>query len=160
MSVVASSLKKKKRRILLKFDTHNIIHANADIQSAQLYLSINYAVSSENLPLTAFHFFFSSRRRHTRCCCVTGVQTCALPILYPGGEFRPGLIAPAGIDDAHPEVLEQFFGCGRIADLSQQEPVQGETMAAVEQLEGAGIAPAVAQHQLLVARLDPHAAQV
>src|SRR5881296_3942436 len=25
-------------------------------------------------------FFFSSIRRHTRCCCVTGVQTCALPI--------------------------------------------------------------------------------
>src|SRR3546814_9954284 len=29
-------------------------------------------------------FFFSSRRRHTRCALVTGVQTCALPILqYP-----------------------------------------------------------------------------
>src|SRR3546814_2463458 len=28
-------------------------------------------------------FFFSSRRRHTRCALVTGVQTCALPIL-PG----------------------------------------------------------------------------
>src|SRR3546814_2860509 len=27
-------------------------------------------------------FFFSSRRRHTRCALVTGVQTCALPILY------------------------------------------------------------------------------
>src|SRR5881409_4185503 len=26
-------------------------------------------------------FFFSSRRRHTRCETVTGVQTCALPIL-------------------------------------------------------------------------------
>src|SRR3546814_8367752 len=26
-------------------------------------------------------FFFSSRRRHTRCSLVTGVQTCALPIL-------------------------------------------------------------------------------
>src|SRR3546814_2586990 len=26
-------------------------------------------------------FFFSSRRRHTRCALVTGVQTCALPIL-------------------------------------------------------------------------------
>src|SRR3546814_13875127 len=26
-------------------------------------------------------FFFSSRRRHTRCAVVTGVQTCALPIL-------------------------------------------------------------------------------
>src|SRR3546814_9222158 len=30
-------------------------------------------------------FFFSSRRRHTRCALVTGVQTCALPIVseYP-----------------------------------------------------------------------------
>src|SRR3546814_5666052 len=27
-------------------------------------------------------FFFSSRRRHTICALVTGVQTCALPILY------------------------------------------------------------------------------
>src|SRR3546814_2396018 len=30
-----------------------------------------------------FYFFFSSRRRHTRCALVTGVQTCALPILVP-----------------------------------------------------------------------------
>src|SRR3546814_15641341 len=29
-------------------------------------------------------FFFSSRRRHTRCALVTGVQTCALPILLKG----------------------------------------------------------------------------
>src|SRR3546814_5838899 len=29
-------------------------------------------------------FFFSSRRRHTRCALVTGVQTCALPILRNG----------------------------------------------------------------------------
>ena len=28
-----------------------------------------------------FFFFFSSRRRHTRSGRVTGVQTCALPIL-------------------------------------------------------------------------------
>src|SRR3546814_16646900 len=28
-----------------------------------------------------YMFFFSSRRRHTRCALVTGVQTCALPIL-------------------------------------------------------------------------------
>src|SRR3546814_4932266 len=28
-----------------------------------------------------FVFVFSSRRRHTRCALVTGVQTCALPIL-------------------------------------------------------------------------------
>src|SRR3546814_8759260 len=31
--------------------------------------------------LFVFVFFFSSRRRHTRCALVTGVQTCALPIL-------------------------------------------------------------------------------
>src|SRR3546814_4824994 len=44
-------------------------------------------------------FFFSSRRRHTICALVTGVQTCALPILteHPGvdaitftGETRTG----------------------------------------------------------------------
>src|SRR5213082_3556373 len=32
-------------------------------------------------------FFFSSRRRHTRLCQVTGVQTCALPILLDS--FNP-----------------------------------------------------------------------
>src|SRR3546814_10693908 len=36
--------------------------------------------------LVFFFFFFSSRRRHTRCALVTGVQTCALPILH---EFLP-----------------------------------------------------------------------
>src|SRR3546814_9920373 len=29
-----------------------------------------------------FSFFYSSRRRQTRCALVTGVQTCALPILH------------------------------------------------------------------------------
>src|SRR3546814_17870377 len=29
--------------------------------------------------------FFSSRRRHTMCALVTGVQTCALPILWGSG---------------------------------------------------------------------------
>src|SRR3546814_16595167 len=34
--------------------------------------------------MVGWFFFLSSRRRHTRCALVTGVQTCALPILYPG----------------------------------------------------------------------------
>src|SRR3546814_7693976 len=34
------------------------------------------------------NFFFSSRRRHTRCAVVTGVQTCALPILQVGALFE------------------------------------------------------------------------
>src|SRR3546814_9371455 len=38
-----------------------------------------------------FSFFFSSRRRHTRCALVTGVQTCALPILKKRA-FGPWLL--------------------------------------------------------------------
>src|SRR3546814_8990702 len=37
-------------------------------------------------------FFFSSRRRHTRCALVTGVQTCALPILIPDIETETAKI--------------------------------------------------------------------
>src|SRR3546814_18197555 len=40
-----------------------------------LFFSIHFSCLSFVL------FFFSSRRRHTRCALVTGVQTCALPIL-------------------------------------------------------------------------------
>src|SRR3546814_8225924 len=35
-----------------------------------------------------WYFFFSSRRRHTRCALVTGVQTCALPILIHIARWR------------------------------------------------------------------------
>src|SRR3546814_19357749 len=45
---------------------------------------------------TACQFFFSSRRRHTRCSLVTGVQTCALPILLDALKYeapvRPKLV--------------------------------------------------------------------
>src|SRR3546814_3352869 len=42
------------------------------------------------------YFFFSSRRRHTRCALVTGVQTCALPILPEDKRrgYRPVEIPP------------------------------------------------------------------
>src|SRR3546814_1018821 len=42
-------------------------------------------VSSRSFRLLSFFFVFSSRRRHTRCALVTGVQTCALPILMAFG---------------------------------------------------------------------------
>src|SRR3546814_2042108 len=42
-----------------------------------------------------FCFFFSSRRRHTRCALVTGVQTCALPILSLEGIRDFSVIATA-----------------------------------------------------------------
>src|SRR3546814_5968916 len=40
-----------------------------------------------------YFFFFSSRRRHTRCALVTGVQTCALPILFAVGARRERILA-------------------------------------------------------------------
>src|SRR3546814_4101427 len=39
------------------------------------------SLSIESWCRDVIFFFFSSRRRHTRCALVTGVQTCALPIL-------------------------------------------------------------------------------
>src|SRR3546814_2543023 len=51
-----------------------------------------------------FVFFFSSRRRHTRCALVTGVQTCALPILRglaDGADRDDGaVVEPVGADVA------------------------------------------------------------
>src|SRR3546814_1029771 len=40
-----------------------------------------YIYRSSSVFVVSVLFFFSSRRRHTRCALVTGVQTCALPIL-------------------------------------------------------------------------------
>src|SRR3546814_6464181 len=46
-------------------------------------------------------FFFSSRRRHTSCALVTGVQTCALPILV------------AFVDEQQSVLGQIFEQCGR-----------------------------------------------
>src|SRR3546814_2172331 len=45
-------------------------------------------------------FFFSSRRRHTRCALVTGVQTCALPILMPPVSTAASISVAEGMDCA------------------------------------------------------------
>src|SRR3546814_19604257 len=46
------------------------------------------------------YFFFSSRRRHTRCALVTGVQTCALPILgNPKKTLQAGELGKTRIAD-------------------------------------------------------------
>src|SRR3546814_16635613 len=63
-------------------------------------------------------FFFSSRRRHTRCALVTGVQTCALPVLHVhpgltaerrGKQVGPGKLhlAPTVLDDDHLTALRR-----------------------------------------------------
>src|SRR3546814_12041400 len=44
-------------------------------------------------------FFCSSRRRHTRCALVTGVQTCALPVVI--GELHYATRAKQGFSGEH-----------------------------------------------------------
>src|SRR3546814_4450126 len=56
-------------------------------------------------------FIFASRRRHTRCALVTGVQTCALPILLAAIFSDP--VAPS-MDWADIESLLVAVGCSVI----------------------------------------------
>src|SRR3546814_1326311 len=59
-------------------------------------------------------FFFSSRRRHTRCALVTGVQTCALPILNARvGEEVCGLFLPMIEPDSRLQLSEDYAFCHR-----------------------------------------------
>src|SRR3546814_9819986 len=91
-------------------------------------------------------FFFSSRRRHTRCALVTGVQTCALPILSRmaevcGAGSRRALLrmqtwhmreetfraALACLTDAiHAEPIAAWFGQGHRAPADGQAFYLGE----------------------------------
>src|SRR3546814_3136563 len=61
------------------------------------------------------YFCFSSRRRHTSCALVTGVQTCALPILYWFPFFREaqggGLELKPLSDTRIPGVLQRIALC-------------------------------------------------
>src|SRR3546814_16894677 len=63
-------------------------------------------------------FFFSSRRRHTRCALVTGVQTCALPILSTAPSFLSVRRTPQRLDLAGHAVA--FVGDDA---LDHREPV-------------------------------------
>src|SRR3546814_9866208 len=68
-------------------------------------------------------FFFSSRRRHTRCALVTGVQTCALPILEErrGGETRG--------DDRHHGRSDGRFQPANRASRSEERRVGKECVS-------------------------------
>src|SRR3546814_4459053 len=68
-------------------------------------------------------FFFSSRRRHTRCALVTGVQTCALPIL-------------------HPEAFTDAKGFGKFAGIRRYDTIVG-TIDAFKKLLPTGLRPQI-----------------
>src|SRR3546814_3673778 len=58
--------------------------------------------------------FFSSRRRHTRCALVTGVQTCALPILHGGDHIADDGTAALGNPHA---VVRQLAGLASVVGV-------------------------------------------
>src|SRR3546814_5748950 len=66
-------------------------------------------------------FFFSSRRRHTRCALVTGVQTCALPIL------------PAEFETVGELTVQSYVGGGFVAGGSPYAERLRDTATRVEQ---------------------------
>src|SRR3546814_6369681 len=74
--------------------------------------------------LVIVYFFFSSRRRHTRCALVTGVQTCALPILLVLGEAEHDRqrLADLGADGAN-HLGPEFGASADIAAVAVDTPV-------------------------------------
>src|SRR3546814_6142705 len=59
-------------------------------------------------------FFVSSRRRHTSCALVTGVQTCALPILgsrFRGNDGKLGNSVETLDEPSRPDFTSPSFPC-------------------------------------------------
>src|SRR3546814_1739967 len=84
------------------------------------------------------NFFFSSRRRHTRCALVTGVQTCALPI-----------VSDRSIDviDAQPEMVEPKVSLGpRRAELAPQPLLHHLSITHIDQIGRASCRERVCQY--------------
>src|SRR3546814_6029725 len=73
----------------------------------------------EYLTFASVIFFFSSRRRHTRCALVTGVQTCALPILI----LLVGLTNDVSLRGLIPGELAKGFGFFQSKPASAMSPV-------------------------------------
>src|SRR3546814_11944393 len=69
-----------------------------------------------------FYCFLSSRRRHTRCALVTGVQTCALPILVH-------IIARARARDRADARADDFLGAAVLAADQIAEQIAAERAA-------------------------------
>src|SRR3546814_3396051 len=84
-------------------------------------------------------FFFSSRRRHTSCALVTGVQTCALPILSRRPFFRPGFgrgvaeIVRLIHDEAAEFILIGMFFLRRLFLFRFEVPIQIAGFDPIEQ---------------------------
>src|SRR3546814_6056687 len=68
-------------------------------------------------------FFFSSRRRHTRCALVTGVQTCALPILVSSvlpTELIQGYTVGKTLETTEVELMNTVFPHPTLSEMMHE----------------------------------------
>src|SRR3546814_999053 len=92
------------------------------VLSFRYVLLVDEQYSRLFVDLFCLFFFFSSRRRHTRCALVTGVQTCALPISWPGWR-RSIPMAPT------PTTCSTAIGARRWARRSEERRVGKECVS-------------------------------
>ena len=85
MATKVSSDASYARRILMKFDTQNLIPANSVIQSARLELVLQQAENSESRPLTIYHVTKSFVRWEANWYYYRSGQ----PWSAPGGDLGP-----------------------------------------------------------------------
>src|SRR3546814_3115062 len=71
-------------------------------------------------------FFFSSRRRHTRCALVTGVQTCALPILTGIGALHVGAAIGSAVVGRRVVLVGGVEGIGELVVLALADTPEGD----------------------------------
>src|SRR3546814_2073117 len=101
-------------------------------------------------------FFFSSRRLHTSCALVTGVQTCALPIL--GGGFEALMTFDVVVAERQarfglPEILFGLFpGMGaysilarRIGHVHAERMILGGKVYSAEEMYDMGLVHVIAE---------------
>src|SRR3546814_2313314 len=78
--------------------------------------------------------FFSSRRRHTRCALVTGVQTCALPILVERKDPKTGeisIVPDQGFSCAHALAAHTYQAVVAVAPMADEAATWIQTVAGV-----------------------------
>ena len=72
--------------------------------------------------------------------------------VQPGRELRGRHIARADANRIHPHILEQLVGDAGVAAVAQQIAIDAALVPRVQRVERGGVARAVGEHQLLVAR--------
>src|SRR3546814_2657851 len=102
-------------------------------------------------------FFFSSRRRHTRCALVTGVQTCALPILLclPGAaQAKDRIEADLILTNARIYTVEDKQPWAEAVAIKDGKIVAVGSTASVAKLRGAATRTVDVGGQLVLRRSE------